>query len=52
VLAECLLEAGGDLTRCAEVTAFERLELGPRELTATLKNAEYRLGSLRATLGC
>ena len=51
VLAESLLESGCDLTRCAGVTAFERLGLGPKELTATLKHTEYRLSSLRETLG-
>ena len=52
VLAEALLESGCDLTRCAGVTAFERLGLGPKELAATLKHTEYRLVSLRETLGC
>jgi HD-like signal output (HDOD) protein len=51
VLAESLLESGCDLTRCAGVTAFERLGLGPKELTATLKHTEHRLSSLRETLG-
>jgi len=51
VLAESLLESNRDLTRCAGVTAFERLKLGPKELAATLKHAEYRLSSLRETLG-
>ena len=52
VLAEALLESNADLTRCAGVTAFERLGLGPKELAATLKHTEYRLVSLRETLGC
>ena len=52
VLAECLLERAGDITRCAGVTAFERLGLGSEELNATLKNTQYRLESLRDTLGC
>ncbi|MGD0504275.1 MAG: HDOD domain-containing protein [Steroidobacteraceae bacterium] len=52
VLAEALLESNGDLTRCAGVTAFERLGLGPRDLSATLKHTEYRLVTLRETLGC
>ncbi len=52
VLAEALLESNGDLTRCAGVTAFERLGLGPKELAATLKHTEYRMVSLRETLGC
>jgi HD-like signal output (HDOD) protein len=52
VLAEALLESNGDLTRCAGVTAFERLGLGPKDLAATLKHTEYRLVSLRETLGC
>ncbi|HEX4151913.1 MAG TPA: HDOD domain-containing protein [Steroidobacteraceae bacterium] len=52
VLAEALLESDGDLARCADVTAFERLGLGPKELEATLMNTQYRLGSLRDTLGC
>jgi HD-like signal output (HDOD) protein len=51
VLAESLLESDCDLTRCAGVTAFERLGLGPKELIATLKHTEYRLSSLRETLG-
>jgi HD-like signal output (HDOD) protein len=52
VLAESLLDCNCDLTRCGGVTAFARLGLGPKELTATLKHTEYRLGSLRETLGC
>jgi HD-like signal output (HDOD) protein len=52
VLAEALLEGNCELTRCAGVTAFERLGLGPKDLTATLKHTEYRLESLRETLGC
>ena len=52
VLAESLLEGNGDLTRCGGVTAFERLRLGPRELSTVLKHTEYRLVSLRETLGC
>ncbi len=52
VLAESLMDGNGDLTRCAGVTAFERLGLGPKELAATLKHTEYRLLSLRETLGC
>jgi HD-like signal output (HDOD) protein len=52
VLAECLLESDGDIARCAGVTAFERLGLGSQELQATLKNTQYRLDSLRDTLGC
>jgi HD-like signal output (HDOD) protein len=52
VLAELLLEGNADLTRCARVTAFERLRLGRKELAATLKHTEYRLVSLRETLGC
>jgi HD-like signal output (HDOD) protein len=52
VLAESLLDCQGDLTRCGGVTAFERLRLGPKELAATLKHTEYRLLSLRETLGC
>jgi HD-like signal output (HDOD) protein len=52
VLAEALLENNGDLTRRAGVTAFERLGLGPKDLAATLKHTEYRLVSLRETLGC
>ena len=52
VLAEALLEGSGDLTRCAGVSAFERLGLGRKELAATLKHTEYRLVSLRETLGC
>lgn len=52
VLAESLLEGNKDLTRCAGVTAFERLKLGPQELEAVLKHTEFRLDSLRATLGC
>jgi HD-like signal output (HDOD) protein len=52
VLAEALLDGNGDLTRCGGVTAFERLGLGPKELAATLKHTEYRMLSLRETLGC
>jgi HD-like signal output (HDOD) protein len=52
VLAESLLEGNGDLTRCGGVTAFERLRLGPRELSTVLKHTEYRLVSLHETLGC
>jgi HD-like signal output (HDOD) protein len=52
VLADSLLAGAGDLTRCAGVTAFERLGLGHQELVATLKHTEYRLISLRETLGC
>ena len=52
VLAESLMDGNGDLTRCAGVTAFERLGLGPKELAATLKHTEYRMVSLRETLGC
>ena len=52
VLAESLLDSNGDLTRCAGVTAFERLGLGHKELAAILKHTEYRLVSLRETLGC
>jgi HD-like signal output (HDOD) protein len=52
VLAESLLDGSCDLTRCGGVTAFERLGLGPTELTAALKHTEYRLGSLRETLAC
>jgi HD-like signal output (HDOD) protein len=52
VLAESLLAGNGDLTRCGGVTAFERLRLGPRELSTVLKHTEYRLVSLRETLGC
>jgi HD-like signal output (HDOD) protein len=52
VLAESLMDGNSDLTRCAGVTAFERLGLGPKELAATLKHTEYRLLSLRETLGC
>jgi HD-like signal output (HDOD) protein len=51
VLAESLLESNRDLTRCAGVTAFQRLGLGTKELTATLKHTEYRMSSLRETLG-
>ncbi len=51
VLAGCLLEGEGDITRCAGITAFERLGLGAAELKATLKNTQYRLESLRDTLG-
>ena len=52
VLAESLLDGGGDLTRCVGVTAFERLGLGHKQLAAILKHTEYRLVSLRETLGC
>jgi hypothetical protein len=52
VLAESLLDGAGDLTRCVGVNAFERLGLGHKELVATLKHTEYRLVSLRETLGC
>ena len=52
VLAESLLDGAGDLTRCVGVTAFERLGLGHKQLAATLKHTEYRLNSLRETLGC
>jgi HD-like signal output (HDOD) protein len=52
VLAESLLEGDGDLTRCGGVTAFERLRLGPQELSTILKHTEFRLSSLRETLGC
>jgi HD-like signal output (HDOD) protein len=52
VLAEALLESNCDLTRCAGVTAFERLGLGPKDLATTLKHTQYRLVSLRETLGC
>jgi HD-like signal output (HDOD) protein len=50
VLAECLLDLQGDLTRCGGITAFTRLELGHDELRAVLKHTEHSLGSLRETL--
>jgi HD-like signal output (HDOD) protein len=50
VLAEALLERGGDLARSESVTAFARLGLSPTDLQAVLKHTELSLDSLRETL--
>jgi HD-like signal output (HDOD) protein len=50
VLAEVLLEANGDLTRTAGVTAFSRLNLRPNDLEDILKHTELTLGSVREAL--
>lgn len=52
LLAEALLERDGDLSRCAEATAFGRLGIGAPELAATLAHTRLSLESLRGTLGC
>ena len=52
LLAEVLLDADEDLSRCAGVSAFNRLGLGGRELAATLKHTRHSLESLRGALGC
>ncbi len=52
LLAEAVLEHGGDMTRLAGVNAFASLNLSPNELTAILKHTEHSLDSLRDSLGC
>ena len=47
VLAEALLDFGGDLVRVPEVSAFERLGLRHDALTAVLAHTEHTLGTLR-----
>jgi HD-like signal output (HDOD) protein len=51
ILADALLERGGDLTRCAGVQAFASLALGEQELGAILRHTEHALESLRDALG-
>jgi HD-like signal output (HDOD) protein len=52
VLADALLYRKGDLTRTADVNAFSRLNLRPKDLRAILKHTEHTLGSLRDSLAC
>ena len=52
LLAEALLEHGGDLVKCAGVSAFASLKLRPDDLTAILKHTELSLQSVRDSLGC
>jgi HD-like signal output (HDOD) protein len=52
LLADALLERGGDLTKCAGVSAFASLKLKPEDLTAILKHTELSLQSVRDSLGC
>lgn len=47
VLAEALLDFGGDLVRVPEVTAFERLGLSYDALGAVVAHTEQTLGTLR-----
>jgi HD-like signal output (HDOD) protein len=50
LLADALIERGGDLTRCAGVLAFTALDLIPPDLEALLRHTEYTLASLRDAL--
>lgn len=50
VLAEALLERGGDLSRCEGITAFSRLGLEAADLQAVLAHTQHSLGSLRDVL--
>jgi HD-like signal output (HDOD) protein len=52
LLADALLERGGDLTRCAGVKAFAALGLSDEELAAVLRHTELAMGSMRDVLGC
>jgi HD-like signal output (HDOD) protein len=52
LLADVLLERGGDLTHCSHINAFAALNLRSNDLTAILKHTEHSLESLRDSLGC
>jgi HD-like signal output (HDOD) protein len=50
LLADALLERGGDLARCAGVNSFAALNLIPADLEAILRHTEHALASLRSAL--
>jgi HD-like signal output (HDOD) protein len=52
VLADIVQHHPDDLTRCAGVASFARLNLSPDELHAVIQHTQLTLGALRESLGC
>jgi HD-like signal output (HDOD) protein len=52
LLADALLERGGDLSKCEGVSSFDSLGFASTDLTAILKHTELSLQSVRDSLGC
>jgi hypothetical protein len=50
LLADALLERGGDLGRCAEVTSIANQNLTPDELETIMRHTEAALATLRHAL--
>lgn len=52
VLAEVMLERGGELGDCLAIRSFATLRIGEEDALALLWHTEHALGALKDTLGC